>query len=56
MERCKRIEIKPIDEWTALGYSLEEAKMLDKLSEISEECNPVPYEMLKEAMDRVKEC
>jgi hypothetical protein len=55
MERGKRVEVNPIDDWITLGYSLEEAEILEKLSAISEECNPVSYEELKAAMDRIIE-
>jgi predicted Zn-ribbon and HTH transcriptional regulator len=47
-----KIGIPELDEWIALGYSPEESVALAKLSEISEECNPVTYEELKEIMDK----
>jgi hypothetical protein len=46
--------IPELDEWIALGYTLEESIALAKLSEISEECIPLSYEELKAAMDRIK--
>lgn len=49
-----KVGISEIDDWIALGYTLEEAQTLVKLSEISEQCNPMPYETIKETMDKVK--
>lgn len=51
-----KVGIPVIDEWIAIGYTLEEAEALVKLSEIDEQCNPVLYEELKAAMNRFDIC